>query len=379
MPGNPINHPSFMMQQPMDLLQQQQAMMGNSNGSSTQGHIDNMQGFRQTSNNMDQLQHMMGNNSIDGSLHSPVGNNNAVSGFMQARAMDQKHAMMTTSSLDGSYQSIMNSSHGLNQTVSLDSSGNSILTNLHSSMHGSMQGFNNQGLDTSAHSIKNNNTINTSSNMDMDTNNMMMLLMQRQQGLDNMSSMPNITFGDGGTEMFHNSFPQVNSSGIGMMSPQGDMGGGVSHHYDLLQMQRSYQGQGIISSPIGPQGQATAGAQTGVNGAMEKLCESMRRSAMSRSLVKQLSGHSVSRNGSARAVTKQHSGRGLSRQFSGASSSGRQIVRTSSGRQGIVDGGLELPVRRSNHDPKHRLQRDVLATSSLHNPRSPAHPCCRHT
>ena len=146
-------------------------------------------------------------------------------------------------------------------------------------------------------------------------------------------------------------------------------------NYDLAHMQRTLQAQGLIPGPAGAlqgnMGQTGQGGQVGVNGAMEKLCESMRRSAMSRSLVKQLSGRSVSRSSSGKLLpSKQHSGRGLSRQFSGCSNSGRQLVRTASGRQSIGDsGGPELPVRRSAHDSKHRIQRDALATSSLHNPR----------
>ncbi len=360
MQGNPMNQPTFIIQQPMSQLHQHQAMMGNSNGSLTQGPMNNMQSFRQASN-MDQLQAMMNNNSIDGSLHNDLGNN-TMQGFLQGRSMDHQHAQMATASLDNSFHNAMNNSHGLNQSVSLDGSGNSAMNK--------RQGFN-QGMDGSIHSVPN-GTNNISNNMDVDSNNMMMmLLLQRQQGIDNMSSMPNMGFGDSGHDLLHNSLPQINSGNLGMIPPQGEM---LSpSNYDLAQMQRTLQAQGLIPGPAGalesPIGQSGQAGQVGVNEAMEKLCESMRRSAMSRSIVKQMSGRSVSRTSSGRLLPKQQSGRGLTRQFSGCSNSGRQIARSASGRQTTGDCGLELPVRRSAQDSKHRIQRDALSTSSLHNPR----------
>ena len=89
-----------------------------------------------------------------------------------------------------------------------------------------------------------------------------------------------------------------------------------------------------------------------VNEAMEKLCESMRRSAMSRTLVKQLS--------SARApIARSSSGRApVQRTNSGRRTVGRQISRTNSGKavQRHHSGTADLqPVRRMTQDPKHRL------------------------
>ena len=45
---------------------------------------------------------------------------------------------------------------------------------------------------------------------------------------------------------------------------------------------------------------------------MEKLCKTMKHSAMSRTIVKQLSGCSLTKQGSGRNLTKQNSGRDLS-------------------------------------------------------------------
>ena len=101
--------------------------------------------------------------------------------------------------------------------------------------------------------------------------------------------------------------------------------------------------QGFSTGMQGSQGQSAPG---NVNEAMEKLCESMRRSAMSRSLVKQLSGSgTISRSrsgGLSRGVGRSNSG-GLSRSLSGSDS-----VR---------------PIRRIPQDSKHRIQRDSLSNS----------------
>ena len=121
-----------------------------------------------------------------------------------------------------------------------------------------------------------------------------------------------------------------------------------------------------------PQVQGPNGEQRplNVNEAMEKLCESMKRSAMSRSLVKQLSGRSLSRQGSNRSLVKQGSARNLSRQNSGRqltkqlsgrnlarANSGRSLQRSASGRAllGGVDGAASIPVRRMSQNPKHQL------------------------
>ena len=97
----------------------------------------------------------------------------------------------------------------------------------------------------------------------------------------------------------------------------------------------------------------------GENALFEKLAESMKRSAMSRTIVRQLSGHSrntVMRQNSARGVSRQNSGqttnaRGLSKQ---KQLSGRNLVRASSGRpipqrarSGSMRGGdvVSIPIQ----------------------------------
>jgi hypothetical protein len=115
-----------------------------------------------------------------------------------------------------------------------------------------------------------------------------------------------------------------------------------------------------------------------LNGAMEKLCESMRRSAMSRNLVKQLSGRSLVKQGSARQLlSRQNSGlnrqgsqRGLNKQ-----GSQRSLMKQSSQRSLMEDGSgrgtptvAALPVRRPSNN-KHQLQhpgRGLFRHNSVH-------------
>jgi len=373
MQGAPTNNqPAFMMQQPMHHLQQQQAMMGTSNGSSVQS--GSMNGSMQSFNNQgvdqqqQQQQMMMGNN-LDGSVHSPMNN---MRGYNNRSTMDQLQQGMMGASLDGLVHSVRNNKmQGYNQ--GMDGSMNSPLTNMQA------QGFN--GLDGSVHSMPS-NMFSNKMNMGMD-----MAMLQQQQGMDNMMNMSNMPFGDnGGQQERQNSLPNSNSSNIAMMPNQGGDNMLSSQSFDPAQMQRVFQAQGLIPGPAGSLSQSQImgqGGQPGVNGAMEKLCESMRRSAMSRSLVKQLSGRSVSRTSSGRALTQQHSGRGLSKQNSGRmvtkQLSGRSLSRANSGRSlqrstsaRAAEG--ELPVRRIAQDTKHRIQRDALS-SSLH---APARGVFRH-
>jgi hypothetical protein len=96
----------------------------------------------------------------------------------------------------------------------------------------------------------------------------------------------------------------------------------------------SFNAGGMDSQSMGGSGGA------GTNDAMEKLCLSMKRSAMSRTLVKQYSsGRGVSRNGSGHLNAM--------RQTTG----GRQMMDDSSGRS----NGPATPVRRLS-SAKHRLQ-----------------------
>ena len=166
--------------------------------------------------------------------------------------------------------------------------------------------------------------------------------------------------------MRNNSLPRTGSGNPSM--PGGGGGGG----FDLSLMAQSYaasQGAG------GPGGQPS-----NVNEAMEKLCESMRRSAMSRTLVKQLSGRTpINRAGSGMGMSMNRagSGRGVERANSGRqrdlvrANSGRQISRAHSGKAiqrshsgaqqfllstGGNDGTPELqPIRRMSQDPTKRM------------------------
>lgn len=95
-----------------------------------------------------------------------------------------------------------------------------------------------------------------------------------------------------------------------------------------------------------------------LNNAMEKLCESMKRSAMTRNLVKQISSRGVTRQGSARGmVVRQNSARGmLARQNS--SRGGALVMGQGSSRRLMDDSsGRSAPIRRmSSMNAKHTLQ-----------------------
>merc|ERR1712226_320715 len=89
--------------------------------------------------------------------------------------------------------------------------------------------------------------------------------------------------------------------------------------------------------------------------AMEKLCQTMKRSAMSRTLVKQLSGRSLVKQSSGRNLMKQHSGRNLgalSRQASGRSLT---CESDSPGNFGGQVAPSNIPLRKSHVNPKHRI------------------------
>ena len=131
---------------------------------------------------------------------------------------------------------------------------------------------------------------------------------------DESGGMMNNSFHGPGGQMRNNSMGSSSFHG-GSAGPAAAGGGGG---FDLAAMAQSIQ----------TQARAGEGQPTNVNEAMEKLCESMRRSAMSRSLVKQLSGKTLQR---------QHSGRSISRSNSGRmapvrSNSGRQLSRANSGK-----------------------------------------------
>jgi len=136
----------------------------------------------------------------------------------------------------------------------------------------------------------------------------------------------------------------------------------------------SYNGGGgpVGAPPFGPGGLQNGSIATDaapnkgqapatVGNAMEKLCESMKRSAMSRSLVKQFSGRGsglikqnsfrggLARQSSGRMMVKQMSNRGLMRQ-----TSNRSVVDDASGRGTGPTGAV--PIRRASSSTKHHLQ-----------------------
>lgn len=123
----------------------------------------------------------------------------------------------------------------------------------------------------------------------------------------------------------------------------------------LAAMAASLQGGGQGGGQ-GETGQGSSGGGPGnVNEAMEKLCESMRRSAMSRSMVRQLSGRSAPNS---RGMSRSKSG-GLPRGTLSRNVSGRSIQRAHSG----TDSLRGAPIRRPTQDKKFRIQRDALSGS----------------
>lgn len=447
--GGPMNQPAFMMQQPMDQLGEQQAMMGNSQGSSASrfnnstqqsgmnmGHLQQQQQQQQAmmgtsqgssgsrgsnrsnpsvasgSVNMNQLQTMMNNNSIDGSLQSPRGSNSL--GMMQQSLRDRQQGQLSspdgshgsnrslsrsmrgmnkvqgnmmpsipqapdmgrgynldgsTGAMMGNNMQMMNNMQGMNQSYSMNPSetnmgGNMQMINNMNSMNNaqgfhqsfggdsdtmnSMQGFNN------LNSMPVQSMTNEVQGMGMNQNMMMMMMQQGNFGVDD------------GVSQRQNSLPGNMPTSMGMMPGQTPDMMSPGSDMDLAQMQQMFQAQGLIPGSAGqqiPHGQAQSGGLS-----MERLVEKMQRSAMSRNLVKQLSGRSVSRNNSGRSLNRSQSGRGVTRTNSKSgrslsrANSGRMVQRTSSGRQ--LEGG-ELPVRRLAQDSKHRIK-DAAIPGGVH-------------
>jgi len=112
----------------------------------------------------------------------------------------------------------------------------------------------------------------------------------------------------------------------------------------------------------------------GYNDAMEKLCESMKRSAMSRSLVKQLSGSSLRKDGSSRSIgsgisthpsssSRQSSARSI--HVVSRNSSARSLVKQNSARNGLVqqtsvhsldDNGISSYPSQRPHPARHSME-----------------------
>lgn len=131
---------------------------------------------------------------------------------------------------------------------------------------------------------------------------------------------------------------QVNVSTTPSAPPFGTFAGNVSIATEMQSSKPNFQ---VYDQP----GMAQPQNAASLNEAMEKLCESMKRSAMTRSLVKQISGRSLVSQG------RQGSSRGLlSRQNSGLMGkqrSNRSLMDESSGRG--------APIRRMSNS-KHHIQ-----------------------
>lgn len=87
-----------------------------------------------------------------------------------------------------------------------------------------------------------------------------------------------------------------------------------SHGDTLLNGGSTFRQEGsfsFTSRQQQPQGHSPNKAPPSLNEAMEKLCGSMKRSAMSRSMVKQFSGRNMNRQGSLRSINRQGSDRSL--------------------------------------------------------------------
>jgi hypothetical protein len=204
-------------------------------------------------------------------------------------------------------------------------------------------------------------------------------LMQQatMQGVGQLPLTPQMQSGVNSPYMRNKSLPRSRNNSlppVGMplqsieMGMPGDLGENMvgnltSGNFDATAMSQSFAAAN----------QQTGGDQqaSNVNEAMmEKLCESMRRSAMSRSLVKQYSGTSVPRSHGGLGVQRTNSGR-LTKNVSGKnlvrSNSGRQLSRANSGKslqrnhsgRQVLMGGVDTaelqPVRRMSQESKHRL------------------------
>ena len=167
----------------------------------------------------------------------------------------------------------------------------------------------------------------------------------------------------------HGSLPNIQQQGSfpGQRPGTSSVPASPANPISLSQMSASLQGRSSRSNArtrptvkVDANGKVVPGssADPGINEAMEKLCESMRRSAMSRNLVKQLSGRSVQRNGSSKSLQRSNSGAGgIRKQINGRSLSGTNF--------GVGDDGSgrgtptrSVPIRRLS-DAKHRLHQRV--------------------
>ena len=159
-------------------------------------------------------------------------------------------------------------------------------------------------------------------------------------------------------EMDHvnNNFHRIQINNVEMnTAPQN-----CSHHTPSRKAPERHHSDPMTPSPTGD--------VAAYNEAMEKLCESMKRSAMSRNLVKQLSGRNLVKQPSARSLTKQGSQRSLmnkqgsARNLMRKQGSNRSLVSDHSGHR---SSSGYFPARRSSIDTKHRIGREVLQSRPM--------------
>jgi hypothetical protein len=300
-----------------------------------------MQQQQSTLNAMSQSQGMSQN-------FNNISNNNQGMNMNNPGMNMNQHQMMSSMNSQGMNQSTNQMMINQNQGMNMSNHGmNQSLNNSYSD-HGGLvrQQPTHTMMDLSSRSVP--TEINASSDPGMT---LAMMQQATMPGAVRNNSLP----------MRNNSLPRT---GSGNPSMQGGGGGG----FDLSLMAQSYAAS---------QGAGGAGQPSNVNEAMEKLCESMRRSAMSRTLVKQLSGRTINRAGSGiTSLNRAGSGRGVQRANSGRqrdlvransgrqlsrANSGKAIQRTHSGAQQFLftsgnDGTGELqPIRRMSQDPKNRM------------------------
>ena len=209
---------------------------------------------------------------------------------------------------------------------------------------------------------------------------------QQRMRQENMNTNNNDSFGlsqsmHGTSQRRNNVSFMMGNGGVTNVSLQHQhqqLGGGSMHGTPCSPPFASLQGGGsnvsIASENTSNKASSNSlGAGAPLGEAMEKLCESMKRSAMSRNMVKQLSGRSLVKQGSGRQlVPRQNSGlmvrqgsnRSLMHQGSQRSlvhqSSQRSLIKQGSNRSLVDDGSgrgtpTAVPIRRMSNT-KHQLQ-----------------------
>jgi hypothetical protein len=319
---------------------------------------------------MNQNNPMMNNNN---------NNNNNMNGNQNPMMMNQNQIMMNNNSMNnsqGGMNASMNSHQGgMNQPMNTHTQGlmnqNQIRMNQNDHQGMMNQSLNNSYSDYGGGLLHQQLQQQPHPMMDLSSRSVPAEIGSTPDPSMSLAMMQQATMSGGAVR--NNSLPMRNNSlpRTGSGNHPSMLGGGG---FDLSLMAQSYaasQGTGGAGGGVGQ--------PSNVNEAMEKLCESMRRSAMSRTLVKQLSGRTpVNRNGSGvgmgMAMNRAGTGRGVQRANSGRqrdlvrANSGRQISRANSGKAiqrshsgaqqfllstGGNDGTPELqPLRRMAQDPK---------------------------